>query len=225
MAHWGTTRSSVWLCVMLFIAIVWGASAGQASLTFDLVIEYSDGTAPEGPTPWLSAKFEDSGVDEVKLTLSTPNLTDEENVKVWMFNLDPDYEPTDLAFSAPSAGDFTAPSAFTRAIDILGFKADGDGYFDIKIEFDNSDGSASRFGVGDAVVYTITYTPGGNVLTADSFDFISEPDGGQGEYKTVAHVGSIGAGADSGWIATPEPTTLGMVLLGGLAMLRRKRST
>ena len=210
---------------MLFIALVWGASTAQASVIFDLNIEYSGATPPEGASPWLKATFEDSGVDQVTLTLSTPNLTDKENVKVWMFNLDPDYEPTDLAFSAPSAGDFTAPTVFTRAIGIDGYKADGDGYFDIKIEFENSGGSASRFGVGDVVVYTITYTPGGNVLTADSFDFISEPDGGQGEYKTVAHVGSIGAGADSGWIATPEPATLGLLLLGGLAFWTRSRQS
>jgi len=220
MAHWGTTRrSSVWLCVMLFIALVWGASTAQASVIFDLSIEYSDATPPEGTPPWLNATFEDSVVDdEVTLTLTTTNLTDDESVKEWAFNLDPLLDPTSLGFSAPiKTGSFDAPEITTGTNFWL---ADGDGYFDIKIKFSTADSAAERFGVGDGAVFTISGIVG---LTADSFDFISEPDGGQGEYETVAHVQNIGpTDDDSGWVATPEPATLGLLLLGGLVLVRRR---
>ena len=223
-AHWGTPgRSSVWLSVILFIALVWGASTAQASLILGLSAEFSGATPPEGTPPWLNATFEDSVVpDEVTLTLSTPNLTDAESVKEWAFNLDPLLDPTNLVFSEASRTGSFEPASPDITTGTNFWQADGDGYFDIKITFSNQDGPPMRFGDGDGVVYTITGISG---LTADSFDFISEPDGGGGEYKTVAHVLGIGPTDDqSGWVATPEPATLGVLLIGSLALLRKRKA-
>ena len=223
MSHWGTTRrSSVWLCLMLFTALVWGASTAQASvISFDLSIEFSGATPPEGTPPWLNATFEDSGVDQVTLTLSTPNLTDAESVKEWAFNLNPIYDPTDLVFSEPSRTGTFEPASPDITTGTNFWKADGDGYFDIKIQFSHVDGLSKRFGVGDGVAYTISGIVG---LTAESFDFISEPGGGHGGYETAAHVLSIGpTDDDSGWVtATPEPATLGLLLVAGIVLLRRR---
>lgn len=219
-------RNSVWLGLVLFLLLVWGASVGQASLiSLDLGIEFSGATPPEGAAPWLNATFEDTGVDEVTLTLSTLNLTDTESVWLWMFNLDPSYDPRDLGFSlSGSTGAFSIPTVYTGdTIDGKNsYRADGDGYFDIKIEFDHTDGPPKRFGDGDGAVFTINGIVG---LTAESFDFVSESNGGAGEYKTAAHVLSIGPTDDgSGWVSTPEPATLGLLLIGSLALLRRRRA-
>jgi hypothetical protein len=54
----------------------------------------------------------------------------------------------------------------------------------------------------------------GGTLTAASFDFLSTPAGGHGPYLTAAHVQSIGAGEDSGWVTAPEPATLGILATG-----------
>ncbi|MCK4850179.1 MAG: PEP-CTERM sorting domain-containing protein [Phycisphaerae bacterium] len=226
MAHWGISRrSKVWVGLVLSISLMWGASAAQGSLiSLDLSISYNGGTPPEGAAPWLNATFTDSVEDEVTLTLSATNLTGSENVKEWMFNLDTDLDPTDLSISfslVDSTGSFNTPSISTG---LNAFKADGDGYFDILIDFNPTNGPNKRFGAGEAAVFTISYIPGGDLLTADSFDLISEPDGGQGEYKTAAHVQSIGPGGqDSGWVATPEPATIVLMGLGGLLGLLRKR--
>lgn len=222
MAYWGTSRRrGVWLGLVLFIVLVWGTPAARAAtISFDLSIEYSGGTEPEGAAPWLRASFVDSVVDdEVILTLSTPNLTDAECVKEWGFNLNTNYNSANLVFSAPSkTGSFDNPTITTGTNHFL---ADGDGYFDIKILFSQADGSSARFGVGDGVVYTISGIVG---LTAGWFDVISAPNGGAGEYKTVAHVRAIGAeDDDSGWVA-PEPATLGLLLIGSLVLLRKRRT-
>ncbi len=220
MAHWGISkRSNVWLGLILFMALVWGASTSQASpISFDLSIEYSGATEPEGAPPWLTATFEDSGVDEVTLTLTALHLTGSEHVKDWGFNLNPSYDPTELGFELklPKTGSFDAPD-ITTGTDF--WQADGDGLYDIRFQFAAGGDSDTQFGVGDEAQFTITGNPGYG-LTADSFDFVSEPNGGHGQYETAAHVVSIGE--FSAWVATPEPATLAVLALGLLLSLLRK---
>ena len=223
MAHWETARrSNVWLGLVLFISLVLGTSAAQASVILDMSVEYSGATPPEGAAPWLRARFDDTDVDEVTVTLSATNLTGSESVKQWMFNLDTNLDPTALSISfslGDSSGSFNTPIISTG---LDAFKADGDGYFDILIDFKPTNGPNKRLGAGEAAVFIITGISG---LTADSFNFISEPNGGAGEYKTVSHVVGIGQGCQySGWIATPEPATLAVLLIGSLALLRKRKA-
>lgn len=199
------------------------SSGAQAEvLTFELVYEFSEGVPPEGPPPWLTATLSDDAYDtpgSVDLTLDVTNLTGSEFVFEWLFNLDPALDPNALIFSEPiKTGAFEDPTINTGE---NAFIADGDGLFDIQVEFYTSDGPSKRFGAGDAVQYTITGIP---TLTASSFDFLSEQDGGgQGLYPTAAKVGGIGSHNDSGWISVPEPTTLSLLLVAGLALMRRRR--
>jgi hypothetical protein len=197
------------------------AASAQASLTtFELSFEFSGATPPEGMAPWLTATLDDHDMPgAVDLTLETTNLTDHEFVFEWLFNLDPQLDAGALVFSAPlKTGEFADP---TIDLGMDSFPGDGGGYFDIRVDFDNSNGPSTRFGVGDAVEYTIT---GISTLTADSFDFLSAPHGGNGMHATAAHVGGIGPDdGDSGWISVPEPATLIVLVLGGLALLRRGR--
>lgn len=194
------------------------ASTQAAVISFDLSIEFSGGTAPTGTPPWIRATFDDGGgAGSVDMFLEDVNLTGTEFVNVWMFNLDPSLDPTALVFSAPTTtGSFTIPTISTG---VNAFMANGDGFFDIKLLFDGTDGAPNRFGSGDAVLYTITGIPS---LTASSFNFLSFQDGGQGEFMTAAQVGGIGPNDESGWIS-PEPATLGLLALGGLALVRRRR--
>jgi len=197
--------------------------AGATSVTFQASLEYAGGTPPVGSAPWLTATFDDgnsSGL--VTMTLVATNLTGNEFVSVWDFNLDPNLEPTDLIFSAPAkVGSFADPKISLGENE---FKADGDGHFDILVGFVTSDGLPDRFSAGDSVSYTIT---GIQDLTANSFNFMSAPDGaGTGLYPTAAHVQATGGGGDStsGWVSVPEPVSLSLLGMGGLvAMLRRRR--
>jgi len=208
---------AVAVCAAVLLVV---GGAGASTITFPMSVEFSGGTPPIGASPWLTATFDDGGsAGSVDLTLETTNLTGTEFVFQWTFNLDPALDPTDLEFSAPTKiGAFANP---TVSLGTNAFMADGDGRYDVKVAFENSDGPPTRFGAGDTVIYTITGIP---TLTASSFDFLSEPAGGHGPYPTAAHVGAIPPDGNSGWITTPEPAALSLVALGaGLLLGRRRR--
>lgn len=210
--------SAVVLAVILTFASV------SPAATVDLPLDefFADTSPPVGATPWLTASFTDDSqpVGTVELTLSTSNLTDAESVTEWYLNLDPDLDPCLLSFSAVTkTGAFTDPDLFYG---IDAFQANGDGSYDLLFDFSTMDGAPTRFGVGDAAVYTITY---GGVGTFDisSFAFLSFPGGGAGPYYSAAHVVAVGVAEDSAWIAATVPEPASMCLLGLGAILLRKR--
>jgi MYXO-CTERM domain-containing protein len=204
----------------VLVCLSFSASTQATIVTMELSYEFSGAVPPEGPTPWLTATFDDENTPgSVNLLLETTNLVDAECVDEWMFNLDPVLDPTNLSFSLESfAGLFVFPVISTG---VNAYMANGDGFFDIQFKFNTGDGSDDRFGVGDSVEYQITGRP---TLTAQSFRYVSYEDGGQGEYYSAAHVRSIGPDDDgSGWIAVPEPAALTLLALGGLLVGGRRR--
>ena len=210
---------SLSITLVLILSCTFITNVHADTLTFGMAVEYSGGSPPAGPTPWITAYFDDGGTPgSVELFLETTNLVDLELVFVWMFNLDPLLDPGDLVFSTPAkTGQFNNPDIH---LGVNAFQADGDGFFDINVEFDNSDQTARRFGAGDAALFTITGIP---TLTASSFDFLSHEDGGQGEYPSAAHIGGIGPSDGSGWVTVPEPAALSALAVIGLALVRRRR--
>ena len=217
-------KRGIVVCLLLMALT---CAADGALVSFDLTIEFSGATPPDGAALWLNATFDDEGsAGSVILMLTTTptattGLTGTEFVSNWMFNLDPDLDPTALDFTLLSkTGSFDDPDISTAVDD---FKADGAGYFDIKIAFETGGGKdkdSKRFGVGDAVQYTIT---GIASLTADSFNFLCT-SADHGPFPTAAHVQGIGdTGDDSGWVTVPEPATLSLLVLGGLGVLLHRR--
>jgi len=200
------------------------AVAVHADLTFNYTYQFSTSTnalAPAGPGPWLTATFVDVAPDTVDLTLLTTGLTGIEFVGEFYFNLDPLLDLTLLSFSAPTKTGFFADPIISKSINA--YKADGDGKYDILIDFGTSDGgtSTTRFNVGDAVKYTISY-PG---LTASSFNFLSAPAGGAGPFLTAAHVMSTqDITTTSGWVTVPEPASMILITTStiGLGFIRRR---
>jgi hypothetical protein len=135
------------------------------------------------------------------------------------FNLDPILNPTDLSI-VNSGGTGPAPVSILTGVDA--FKADGDGLYDI---FVNLPTSTDTFGAGESLIFDIT---GIASLTANSFNFLSFPDGGTGPFLAAAKVQSTGIdGEGSDWIA-PVPVPAAAWLFGsGLGLLgwmRRRKS-
>jgi hypothetical protein len=201
--------------IALPLLIMFAPAQSEAlQITFDLNVEFSGATPPAGTPPWLRATFDDGGGSgSVTLTLTALNLTGTEFVTEWDFNSAVD--PTTLTIVQN-----TGPTA-TISQGSNAFQADGDGLFDIEINF-ASGPPAARFGSGDTATFTITDT----TITANTFNLFSAPGGGHGPFHTAAHVQGIGtAGNDSGWIGdtggtgtgtgTPVPEPSSLFLLGG----------
>ncbi len=197
-------------------------------VSIPMSVEFSEATPPVGVAPWLTVTFDDMNTPgTVEMTLATTNLTGTEFVRELDINLNTAYDPASaLSFSAPAKiGTFANPTISQL---LNGFKADGDGKYDVKFAFSTGGGASGRFGVGESVKYTITgIGPAAGLLVATDFAFLSEPDGGHGPFLVAAHVQGIGAGGDdSGWIThgIPEPATGCLLVLSCLGfLLQRKR--
>jgi len=211
----------------LSLVAVFAGVAGAESLLFELDVVWNNAT-PEGDgtvpaPPWLIAEFDDGGTaGSVDLTLTANNLSATEFTGEWYFNIDPVYNATDLSnltFTVTSTtGAFDNP---TISKDINNLQANGNGKFDILLGFSTADGGMDyRFSDGDVLEYSIG---GIGSLTAGSFNFISYEDGGEGEYFTTAHIQGIGVGLESGWITVPEPVSMLLLAMGGVAIFRKRK--
>lgn len=203
------------------------------SIQYALGHEFSGAQNPGGEPPWLTAILEDIGDNKVELVLSGAGLIGREFVSKWFFNFDVEgMLATGLTFEHRDG--IEATSIATTADDkASGFKADGDGYFDIRFEF-----GQNQFVQNSTSTYHITYSGSGVALQAAHFNSASQYGiPGNGNYYTAAHVQGIGVnGEGSGWVGDsdggggggggeiPEPGTLLLIGSGlvGFAVLRKK---
>ena len=221
--------------LLAFITLLAGVIAFSlplqaTTLTFDLDYEFSEATQPEGIAPWITATFDDTFGDAntVRLTMSASNLVGTEFIDDWLFNFDDTLDPTELSFAIFGTPGST-PNHINTGVDA--FKADGDGYFDIKFDMPPPPGKfEDKFTMGETVVYDISYT---SAIDVFAFDYSSASGGGAGTYHSAAHIQGIGEeGNYSGWIGDgggggviPEPTTMLLFISGlvGFALKSKKR--
>jgi hypothetical protein len=226
------TRSSLAMLPRIVVlgfacVLAQSASADPIKLNFSSVFS---GTAPAGTGPWLTATFTDVVPGTVTLEVVAGGLTGTESIDGLYFNLNPALNPASLTFTrnATSTGPTAANTTISLGSD--GFRADGDGFYDIFFQLPPPPGSqAARFTAGETLIYQISGIAG---LNAASFAWLSTPGpgGGPGPQIAAAHVQGIGSGGSgSGWVGAtqavvPVPAAFGLLASGlGMLLVRRRR--
>jgi hypothetical protein len=109
-----------------------------------------------------------------------------------------------------------------------GLKADGDGKYDVRLDFLTGSTTSLTFNQNESVRYLLSYG-GPEFISEASFNFLSHPAGGNGPFLVAAHVQNTLDGG-SAWLAPsgdaiytliPEPSSTGLLGLAGLAALAR----
>lgn len=202
------------ICAGLVVLLGSAANVAQASIIYGFNTEFSGGTPPSGPAPWLIATFTDTSTPgQVQLTITTAGLTSSEKISALYFNLDPGLNVSDLAFTSLNGGQGTIGYGSLQLGEDA-FKADGDGKYDILLSYPTS---GATFNGGDTSSFDITYS-GSGAFDAASFNFLSSPAGGHGPFDAAAHVLDTSSTGGSGWVApvstVPLPPSLPLLATG-----------
>ena len=200
------------LAMFVVVAFASAMTAQADQVTFVLGgADFSGPTANTGGT--ISVLIEDI-TGGVRLTV-TNNLVDP---GAFLSSLYLNTSVAPLEGAVGTCVDCTATGGQTMTFNfgLDAFQADGDGRYDILIDF--STDAANRLLAGETVVFDVTSTTVG--FTANSFLVFSAPGGGNGPFRAAAHIQSLPNG-ESDFITeteVPEPTS--MLLLGsGLVTL------
>ena len=211
-------------CTSVLVLAAMPVHAATVTLNYDISF---GAVSPDGPSPWMTAAFDDGGTaGSVTLSMALAGTVGAADVKQVYFNLDDStgFDVGLLSFAYDSGSTGSAATAISQISN--NYQADGDGIYDIVMDFPNA--KQARWVAGQTVVYDITST---DLITAQSFNVFAEIGGGNGPFISAAQIRSTGVnGNDSDWIgasAVPVPAAVwlfgsGLIGLAGLA--RRKQS-
>lgn len=210
----------------MVLALCAGLSpVAQAAVDFNFSGAFS-GTPPSSPGPWLTVSLSQAADNAVSLSIELPgSLPAGAYLDKLYLNYDPSANASLLSVSGPGI-----PSgAVAWGANNNAFKADGDGYYDVALDFPNPGSSSYGLGTASSASYMINGPTAGHITPDSFYPYYSAPGGGAGQYLIAAHV--AGYSGASAWLygtpSVPEPNSslagaLLLLPLTAMGLLRRK---
>ncbi len=252
MAHWGTSRSRVWLGLVLLISLVWGASAAQGAVLY--LSDFSSDGSLFNEAGYLSADL-DFSVSGATLTLTVTNQTynDEDpadpedyqtefDISRLNFNIPTDASVTALALTGVWALDAVGDpiggnkkNNWDLNLLVNGFTIDSFGKYDVDISSKTETQTyIAPTGTGSPAVYSVEFIISinggvGSFSDADFTTYLSSPVDGGPETLGLAtgkfiHGGPEGNNYSAFGVVVPEPATIVLMGLGILGLLRKRKA-
>jgi hypothetical protein len=213
-----TRAAALMAASLLYIGV-----AQAATLQLDLGTSFGDPfdpdtAAPDGAGPWLTALFDDGGTaGSATLTLSVADIGGADITSVYL-NFNDALGIGNLSISY-AGGTGPAPTSILQSMNT--YQADGDGIYDLKIDWANND-----FMANEVITFNITGSGAASSFVASDFNYLAEVGDENGPFYAAAKVQSTGEfGEQSDWIAAvPVPAAVWLFGsgLGLLGWMRRK---
>lgn len=207
---------------LLFVALWWVAPAPAQAASVTYALDYIFSPATGSVAPLGTVTLTDLGT-AVKFDVQNQAGVGTKLDSLYFNFAQGAINPNQLAFSnvSLSSSTYTTLLAPTTGATVNGLKADGDGYFDGKIQF-----TENNF-LGHNQTLSFQLSAVNQNLGAEDFHFFSLPGGGSGSYIMASHIQNMPSTGDSLWVGTVAPVPLpGALLLFGsglMGMLGRNR--
>ena len=234
-----TLRNLISTVALAALALPCSAPASTSvTLPFTNVFSGSSMSGTGATLPWVTASFANLATNTVMMMINASGLGPGQRIESLYFNL-ASITPSSLTFSWVSG-----PAAQSIGLASNNFKADGDGYYDVKLSYDTRTtlkGSANVNVLSNANPPSV-YRISGSGLTASSFLATSSPVDSKGKGGSccgplygAAHI-QFATSGQSNWInagyvgtpsvsAAPEPEIMAMMLVGfGFAGFAARRA-
>jgi hypothetical protein len=182
------------------------AATDAAALTWNFNVLVT-GDMPVGSN-WATLTMDDTGPGEVSFTLfhNATSAAPQFLTRLYL-NLDP--IPGDLSanFGAPIVGISWAEDGFGNAAR----------FFDVEVLLETA--QEGRLDPGESVSWTMS----GTGLSVSAFDKFSAVEGENAPLLALLHIQGINGEGSGKLTVVPEPATLGVLGIGALALLRRRK--